>query len=436
MVLAYFASNFRPSHRSHDGQSTKRRRIDSSISDDNSNDSRNKAHLSFPKLGPSAIEPLASRSSSASFLATVRQESEAQYQRTGQNFRTSSPGLSFPNAPPYKTTKSAASVGTQCVIEDELPMMKPPLIRSKVAALRDLPIKSTASWYGLRRKHVDNMTAVLHKCVLNGDYVRAGRAWGMLLRMQQNGHGTDIRRQDQWGLGAEMLLKCDMSTTKETHEGETLGLTKDLQVKEPIKSQVVWYSRDGFESAKKFYERLILQYPHRKAFPTAKSALEFYPAMFGLWLYAIQEHIIAVDSDTRIARYSVMDGWTESGILLADSRETTLQGANEIASRLDELMVSPPYSDDYRLWRLRGMVALWIADLWNIPSPSQIDERFNDEITASLTGPRTIETRSGHPGDSPNRGHRMVKRQAAMVKAEQAFAKAKERDLNIGGATI
>src|SRR5690242_3199393 len=36
----------------------------------------------------------------------------------------------------------------------------------------------------LRRRHLDVLSTVMHTCLLQGDYDRAGRAWGMILRTQ------------------------------------------------------------------------------------------------------------------------------------------------------------------------------------------------------------------------------------------------------------
>lgn len=49
--------------------------------------------------------------------------------------------------------------------------------------------------------------------------------------------------------------------------------------------------------------------------------------------------------------------------------------AREIAARMDSCMTTIPYSDDFELIRLRGMVSSWIADL--------IDDLVDDQSTRS-----------------------------------------------------
>jgi hypothetical protein len=58
-------------------------------------------------------------------------------------------------------------------------------------------------------------------------------------------------------------------------------------------------------------------------------------------------------------------------------RTKALGDAEAIAIRMDELMLTPPYSDSAILLHLRGMVSLWIADLV-IPEPGPELETNSD----------------------------------------------------------
>jgi hypothetical protein len=42
----------------------------------------------------------------------------------------------------------------------------------------------------LKRKHLGNITAILHRCMLNEDWERASRAWGLLARTEVNGESV------------------------------------------------------------------------------------------------------------------------------------------------------------------------------------------------------------------------------------------------------
>ena len=221
---------------------------------------------------------------------------------------------------------------------------------------------------GFKRQHVAVLTAILHRCMLEGDYTRAGRAWGMLLRMEFDGHSIDLRTQGIWGLGAEILMfregQLDNGQVQESNDyhesqvGETV-LSSDSPGE---RRAVSLFDRRGFLKAKDYYERLILQYPYRKSAPNAVSSLHFYPAMFTFWIFSVQEQGKAMSNSAKKVNSNGItkdqDAKSRSSVL-----ENASEQATEINARLDELLVSPPYSDDARLWRLRGLVALWEADL-------------------------------------------------------------------------
>lgn len=137
---------------------------------------------------------------------------------------------------------------------------------------------------GLRQQHLDVLTSLLHRCILEKDYRRASRAWGMLLRMEVNGHPLDIRAQERWGIGAELLLHGgnDLRSHVAPEESETRELGERLQ------DQSADSFQSGLMKAKDYYERLILQYPFRKSAADSTSSLTFYPVMFGVWIHSIQ----------------------------------------------------------------------------------------------------------------------------------------------------
>lgn len=49
-------------------------------------------------------------------------------------------------------------------------------------------------------------------------------------------------------------------------------------------------------------------------------------------------------------------------------RELYLKRGAAIRSRLDELLISPPFSDDARLLNVRDMIAQWTDDLQKTPA--------------------------------------------------------------------
>ncbi|ODH48245.1 hypothetical protein GX48_05644 [Paracoccidioides brasiliensis] len=344
-----------------------------------------------------------------------------QYRIAGQPFHKKLPGYDFPHARPGwdKTTRI-----TKRDIETELSQLSPPLF-----------ISEPANQSSLRLQHLAVITTILHKCLLEGDYTRAGRAWGLILRDEFGGHAVDVRNGGRWGVGAEILLWNDKDTVTAQSSGmETKGNS-------PRRRR--WFTRKGFECAKSYYERLVLQFPYRKSAPRALGPLDFYPAMFGLWISLVQE-------ESQSAREEAPDMMEDmenfdmfqdemsisSNIprkngrkddIIANARRKELEEAHRISVRMDELVISPPFSDSYELLRLRGMVSLWIADLFiSSVSPDNGDAgsvgNFGDENMLSEEG-------SGGHVDSElarmEHGLRMERKMAEVEKANSFFERAK-----------
>ena len=223
----------------------------------------------------------------------------------------------------------------------------------------------------LRQQHLSVLTTILHRCLLENDYTRAGRAWGMLLRTECGGRAFDLRANGRWGIGAEILLRqkyhnAEAHLNTRDEEDSELGLDSaaaELRRDRAPEPDKQWFSREGFEKAREYYERLILDYPYYRNAAHRTSALDFYPAMFSLWIYGIQEdhkqeHKTLQDT-TSLDSFSV-DPHPRTGVLAQ---------ASELADRMDALMISPPYSDNSTLLNLRLMVRRWIEDLQVEKSP-------------------------------------------------------------------
>ncbi|KAL8776856.1 MAG: hypothetical protein Q9213_008105 [Squamulea squamosa] len=226
---------------------------------------------------------------------------------------------------------------------------------------------------GLRQQHYSVLTCILHRCLMEKDYMRASRAWGMLLRLEVHGHPLDIRLHGRWGIGAEILL----------HGG---GSSDDTQL-----------SVESLMKAKDYYERLILQYPYRKYTADNVSSLTFYPVMFGVWIYAVQLRY------ENTLQENVLDSHT--------ARQAAVKEANEIVTKLSELLISPPYSDHSGLWKTQGMLYQWLSQLLH-------QSRTSDEDSLP-----SLDSDEGYRNDEEE------KRQEALRKANAAFS----QSMKLGG---
>lgn len=253
------------------------------------------------------------------------------------------------------------------------PLTSPSLFRTRPISRRTLS-SGTSRSDGPRRQHLAAVLAILHRCLLQGDYVRAGRAWALLLRSEVNGQPMDVRSQGRWGIGAEILLQQGLSQQPDGLRGDQ-GSTF-----EPYDELSTTNGKPRFrgilQPAQDYYDRLIVQYPYRKASANAVGPLDFYPALFSMRIFSEQyqheeriKKFQEIDSDneskskneTSPATSSILHEITEHDCL--PLQKFLLNHGKEMANHLDELLSSPPYSDDIRLRNLRSMIGLCTADL-------------------------------------------------------------------------
>ena len=264
----------------------------------------------------------------------------------------------------------------------------------------------------LKQQHLAVITAILHRCIVERDFNRASRALGLILRDEHNGHPVDIRTHGRWGIGAEILLRKGQSQ----YDTSTPVIT-----------------RSGFELARRYYERLAIEHPFVRNYPNAFDERDFYLALLGLWIYVAHE-------DAKRIRETANDHEdnrdASETIDLSSGYQNELAEARQIAHRMDDLMISPLYSQNTEFMRLRAMVALWLADLsreveemehdrTSDDSMKTRDDDFGDssmtentsDIDAVLEGPRT-PNRKGRPN---------LEAMQSQARAAELFARLEER---------
>ncbi|KAK0944544.1 hypothetical protein LTR48_005836 [Friedmanniomyces endolithicus] len=328
----------------------KRKRIDRQLDISDDEDSDTKARSSPP---PEATP----RTASTAFHHPVNRTDP--HHVAGHSRQAPLPPLPYPHAP-LRTRENSVSVA------DELAALNPPLYVSK--AISDDQISS------LKRRHVDNLTTLLHACMLRGDWKRALRAWGLLLRTEIGGRAVDVRQQGRWGIGAELLMRRDV---------ELPALPTPLG---PDESVVPSFPDASFKAARDYYERLILQYPHTPRTQHNVNALTFYPAFFNIWIYEVQSRARHRRQEIEVEQAADIESsehTIEMNTTIADLKQE-LEEALSIADRMDELLVSPPYDSSAVLLYLRGMIGLWLADLYaGSCNASGIDDEDSEHSSIS-----------------------------------------------------
>lgn len=305
------------------------------------------------------------------------QQLEARHRANEQPLDLGILGKNFPHAKPSRKVEDSASE-VKSELHDTLGGAKPRLPFQSTRRVRDDLVRDIPRSMGFRQQHLTSLTTILHKCVLDGDYVRAGRAWGMLLRTEVNGRSMDIRTHDRWGFGAEILCRRRLQPIESSSIQKRSLTSEDDSRVQALLNRKKWFGGEGFEMARGYYERLILQHPYRIASPRALGALDFYPAMLGLWIYSEQEQYglslkFLREADTKLVqdprklehtskRNPSPRPRTQAQLQQNDINKAFLRRGQEIAARLDELLVSPPFSDSTRLWNLRHLVDIWIED--------------------------------------------------------------------------
>jgi hypothetical protein len=326
--------------------------------------------------------------------AILSPEEAHQYRVAGLGFGEELPGGHFPHGPAKTKSRGVESLSRHELIS-----------------------QSAAHQGNLRHQHLAVLMSLLDRCLANGDYIRAGRAWGLIIREHFGGRPIDIRVGGRWGIGAEILLRQGQQKSTEPPESDRGALLSILlrqgqeNSTEPPESDreasgraeepdELLFTREGFENAKLYYDTLIIQHPYQKTMPNATSALHFYPVMFSLWIYVTQEESAHARKtlDKRDLKSSTEASDEEDDqsdpehhayrsvrrqSMVAGIRANELVEAQKIAARIDEIILSPPYSDSPELLELRSMVSLWIADLFvsSLPSGGNDGGALEDQNT-------------------------------------------------------
>ncbi|KAB2580189.1 hypothetical protein BFW01_g3135 [Lasiodiplodia theobromae] len=368
------------------GQTRKRKRDDADEPEDVSDHASSPAGNDAPSTRPPS-----------SAINTLTAAQAHQFRVAGHDPELPLPKPPFPHAPasvkqtrhgehqrPLSKNASHEDKFTPAELHRELAALNPPLYASHLSSAARLPqtrakrrsrgpspseprLPELESDEGNHWRHrlVHEKLAIMHRCLLQGDYHRAGLVWKVILQTGRGAMKVDERVYARWGITAEMHLNTPKAS--DDSQSEIPSATIDDAT----------FTEEGFKAARLYYERLILDHPFQQSNPKATSALTFYPAMFSLWLYEIsQASRVAMaaaeksDSDDEDTGSEVTSD-SGSPKRHASARETRilairtdeLRRAREIAARLDDLLSSPHFDKRPELLHLRGMIAVWNGDL-------------------------------------------------------------------------
>lgn len=268
------------------------------------------------------------------------------------------PGEDIPDGPFPHHSKSGPGRGGTAILSEvrrELQDLDVPLPHLDPETYAPQPYRTNKGRTTLREQHVAVLTTLLHTCLGRGDYARAGRAWAFLLRsgnltrdtnVRKGIAGMDLRTQERWGIGSELLMRRQQ--TSSSGKGKA-------HVGEDSDNGYLDFSDEGFALARRYYERLIVQYPSGARRRIGAQATTFYTAMFSAWIYEVQR---------RYRHNPTIPPPHHSDSEDEDSEDSPqLRDVGRIIDRVDQIIDSPPYDKNGELLHMRGMLELWVLDL-------------------------------------------------------------------------
>ncbi|KAK6067011.1 hypothetical protein SCUP234_11848 [Seiridium cupressi] len=241
-------------------------------------------------------------------------------------------------------------------------------------------------------RYMSTMMAILHRCIHENDMPRAKRAFGLLIRTPE----VDMRINEMWTLGTEILMREGETRGQRHPSRDPAQMQDDLatdsgeETMDPRPPPPRWGSADNMAKARDYLETLAQHHPYDHHYPRSISAVDFWPALYNIEIYNIDvEHRRALhrleesdpvaDDDNESLPPASQDGSEDydaqilrrhddrAGAKWAardEIRHETQVAAQQIAERMDDLMQTVPYTTHIELLRLRGMLALFIGDLY------------------------------------------------------------------------
>ncbi len=248
------------------------------------------------------------------------------------------------------------------------------------------------------RRHLAVLTRSIHQLLGQGDVRKAARAFGLALQLRPHSRPVDIRHDNLWALGAEVIMRegeeqrYEMGRNyqnleaNDNDQGQT-GVVDGFQI--PLR----WGSAANMNKLRAYLETLIQQYPYDHKNPKKISSLHFNISLYSCEIYNIySEHVAGLagasaNVDDSIVDESLVDeddAHLRLETLVEDEsfhaprvrrteraashpkdkvRMQTRAAIQAVVARMDTLMREPPYAKHHAMLRLRATASLFMADL-------------------------------------------------------------------------
>ncbi|EPS36929.1 hypothetical protein H072_9543 [Dactylellina haptotyla CBS 200.50] len=199
----------------------------------------------------------------------------------------------------------------------------------------------------LQAKHMNHVNTILHICLLRRDWKRAKRAFKLLLLSDSETDIRNLRLKRIWKIGVEVLSWDGVANDSKN----TLRRAEEDEEKEEEEVEAATEKarpRRDYTKAVEYMNRLIIMYPHYKHYVVGKgvNATTILPIMMHFEVLALQDKLSTA---------------------LKTGEETVvtevISGITAVTDRLRTLQETPPWIDMVELWKLRGQLHIWAADL-------------------------------------------------------------------------
>lgn len=272
----------------------------------------------------------------------------------------------------------------------------------------------------VQKIHLDNLIRTIQQLLSLGRVSKAARAFGVALQLRPRGSPVDLRYNNLWALGAEIIIREGEEQRQETRENVcTEDSTHTFRIPER------WGSSANMNRLKAYFEQLIQRHPYDHRAPRSVSAVDFNLAMHNCEVYNTHaEQILS------LAELDAEDGLDDAlpdnvdDIDDAEMREErrleliedrmkdkkdairrmALISLRAISQSLDGLMRDQPYVDSHDFLKLRATVSLYLADLvmpCQAVPPDQLAQserlRLDEQATARTLLQTVLDTNGRLP---------------------------------------
>ncbi|KAJ4165362.1 hypothetical protein LMH87_006996 [Akanthomyces muscarius] len=246
------------------------------------------------------------------------------------------------------------------------------------------------------RRHLALLTRSIHQFLGQGDVTKAARAFGLAMQLHPKSRPVDIRHDNLWALGAEIIMREGEEQRNEmwrSHQSSDNNEDEDeeTRARDGFQIPMRWGSAANMNKLRVYLETLIQQYPYDHRAPKKISSLHFNISLYSCEIYNIySEHAAnlsgaGADADHSLVDASLVDEDAELRLetLVEDEsfhaprprrtetasnhmdkiRMQTLATIKAVATRMDALMREPPYVKNHEMLRLRATASLFMADL-------------------------------------------------------------------------